>query len=199
MPLRSAAVLATLLALATPLVAGPPWIAIEYPANPWDPASRGAVLLVHAFHHGTPMAFPVSGTAEGLVDGRRRSVPLTLERTSRTGVYAVRQQWADEGDWTLVLTVTQGRDDVAQALVQVAGSRVLAVDVPTRSARDGARQVSLPRRATDQEVEASLRNRPAQPVRLSSSRFASAWPRLAARSSQALPAESDRATPRPRK
>ena len=33
-------------------VAGPPWVSIELPANPWDETTRGAFLLVHAFHHG---------------------------------------------------------------------------------------------------------------------------------------------------
>ena len=30
---------------------GPPWISIEYPANPLDPSTRGGYLLVHTFHH----------------------------------------------------------------------------------------------------------------------------------------------------
>jgi len=41
--------------VATPALAGPPWISIELPANPYDQATRGAFLLVHAFHHGTPI------------------------------------------------------------------------------------------------------------------------------------------------
>jgi len=45
-------------------IAGPPWISIEYPVNPYDATTRDAFLVVHAFHHGVPTAFPVSGTAE---------------------------------------------------------------------------------------------------------------------------------------
>jgi hypothetical protein len=135
---------------------GPAWISIELPANPFDPAIRGAFLLVHAFHHGTPRAFPVSGVAEGLVNGQRRSVPLALERTSREGVYALRKQWTDDGEWTLVITVTQGPNDAAQAMVQISGGEVIAVRVPTEI-RSG---MTIPRRITQAEVEASLRNRP---------------------------------------
>lgn len=156
------------LALAAPVplmpaadVMGPAWISIELPANPHDRTTRGAYLLVHAFHHGTPMAFPVSGTAEGLVNGARRSVRLTFERTSRDGVYALRKQWQDEGEWTLVITVTQGRDDVAQAMVQISGGQVIAIRVPTEE-RGGW---SIPRRITQAEVEASLRDRPTRLVR----------------------------------
>src|SRR2546426_1315168 len=56
---------------ATPgLAKGPPWISIELPVNPYDQSMRGAFLLVHAFHHQTPMGFIVTGTAEGIVNGR---------------------------------------------------------------------------------------------------------------------------------
>ena len=51
---------------------GPPWISIEYPANPHDPASRGAVLVVNTFHHGTPTDFTITGKAEGMVNGVRK-------------------------------------------------------------------------------------------------------------------------------
>jgi hypothetical protein len=53
--------LATLAALPSVAHAGPPWISIELPANPYDRATKGAFLVVHAFHHGTPVGFPVSG------------------------------------------------------------------------------------------------------------------------------------------
>lgn len=138
------------------LVKGPAWISIELPANPHDQTTRGAFLLVHAFHHGTPMAFPVTGTAEGLVNGQRRSVKLGFDRTSRQGVYALRTQWGDTGEWTLVISVTQGPNDVAQAMVQISGGEVIAVRVPTEQ-RGGW---SVPRRITQAEIEASLRDRP---------------------------------------
>ena len=139
--------------ITTPLLAGPPWISIEIPANPLDRTTRGALLLVHSYHHADPTSFPITGTAEGLVNGERRSVPLAFERTSRPGVYALRNQWGETGDWTLVITVTQAQDDVAQAMVRLSGSRVLGVTVPTRADREGA----FPRRITAQEIEASLR------------------------------------------
>jgi hypothetical protein len=113
---------------------GPPWISIETPANPYDAASRGAFLLVHAFHHGTPMAFPVSGSAEGIVKGERKTVSLALKPTSRPGVYALHKQWADDGVWTLVLSVTQGEGagNTVSAVVELGtNGQVASVDVPT--------------------------------------------------------------------
>ncbi|HEX7121230.1 MAG TPA: hypothetical protein VF178_02590 [Gemmatimonadaceae bacterium] len=139
-------------------VVGPPWISIEYPVNPHDATTRGALLLVHAFHHGTPTQFPVVGTAEGLVNGERRSVQLEFTRTSRTGVYALRQQWPAEGMWTLVISVRpSARDgDVASAVVDLTPSgEVASVEVPVRQ-QDGW---SIPQSVAMSEIDARLRER----------------------------------------
>jgi hypothetical protein len=162
---RSTLPLAALLTVATPLLAGPPWITIEYPVNPYDQSNRGAFLLVHAYHYGQAATMPVSGTAEGLVAGERRSVTLSFDRTSRAGVFGLRNQWGQAGEWSLVLTVSQGddhgsrSDDVAQALVKVSGNRVIAVDVATRPGPAGTELSVVPRRFTPAEIEASLRDR----------------------------------------
>lgn len=140
---------------------GPPWISIETPANPYDAASRGAFLLVHAFHHGTPVSFPVFGTAEGLVDGSRRTVSLELRSTSRPGVYALHKQWPTEGVWTLVLGVTQGdgEGNTAKAVVELApNGSIASVDVPTRM--QGRTRVPAPVSMAD--VESGLRSRAAR-------------------------------------
>ena len=146
-------------------LAGPPWISIEYPANPLDATTRGAYLLVHAFHHGTPMQAPVRGTAEGLVNGERKSISLRFETTSRPGVYALRKQWGDAGVWTLVIAVVQHEDDLAQALVELApDGSISSVRVPTRREREW----TIPRRITSQEIEQSLQLRSAEQKRKAS-------------------------------
>lgn len=139
-------------------IAGPPWISIEYPVNPFDRTTRGAHLLVHAYHHGTPVGHPVSGTAEGIVNGQRRTITLRFESTSRTGVYALRKQWPSDGTWSLVINVTQGNDgdgNVAQALVELSPTgSVASVHVPTRQHAEGA----FPRRLSATEIEAAVRD-----------------------------------------
>lgn len=143
-------------ATATLVTAGPPWISIEHPVNPYDPATRGAFLMVNAFHHGTPVGIPVSGTAEGLVDGQRRSVKLEFGRTSRTGVYALRKQWPDQGLWTLVISVSQGEDDAATAVVDIGtDGSVAKVAVPTHRQAEW----TLPSKVAMADVDASLRAR----------------------------------------
>lgn len=136
--------------------AGPPWISIEYPANPLDPTTRGAYLLVHAFHHQIPMESQVSGTAEGLVGSERKSIALRFEKTGRTGVYALRKQWSDDGIWSLVISTSQDGANPAQALVELAADGgISSVRVPTTQQREW----TVPRRITSQEIEQSLQSR----------------------------------------
>ena len=140
-------------------IAGPPWISIEHPVNPYDATTKNAFLVVHAFHHGTPTAFPVTGTAEGLVKGDRRSIPLAFTPTSRTGAYALSRQWPNEGTWTLVVAVAQGSEDRVYAVVDLApNGEVASVRVPTRQ-QDG---YTLPATVTMATVDASLRDRAAR-------------------------------------
>jgi hypothetical protein len=145
-----------LAALPATALAGPPWISIELPANPWEPTTRGAFLVVHAYHHGIPMAAPISGTAEGFVNGQRKSIPLSFDKTSHAGIFALKNQWGNTGRWVLVITVFQGdhpEEDIAQAVVEIADGNVTAVRVPTTSEHEGR----FPRRATRAEIEAALR------------------------------------------
>jgi hypothetical protein len=136
--------------------AGPPWISIEYPVNPYDATTRDAFLVVHAFHHGSPMAFPVSGTAEGLVNGQRRTINLAFQKASRTGEYALRKQWPDQGTWTLVIGVAQGENDRVTALVDLSNDgQVSRINVPTR--REAGHVI--PARVAMADVEAGLRER----------------------------------------
>ncbi|MGH7754250.1 MAG: hypothetical protein ACREN5_15700 [Gemmatimonadales bacterium] len=159
--IRRALALAAVVAagFATPALAGPPWISIELPANPYDASTRGAFLLVHAFHHGTPVGFPITGTAEGIVNGERRTVRLEFTKTSRDGVYGLRKMWPEEGTWTLVISVNQGgddRDDKATAVVELdANGAVAAVKVPTR--QQG--QWTIPAGVSMADVDAGLRAR----------------------------------------
>ena len=130
--LAALAVLTLTIAAAAPAPLGPPWILIEYPPSPYDASTRDAFLLVHTFHHGTPIVAPVTGKAEGIVGGERRSVALKFGGTSRTGVFALDKQWPSEGTWVLFITANQGPNDDVTAVVELAANgQVAAVRVPT--------------------------------------------------------------------
>ena len=96
---------------------GAPWISMEIPANPLDPTTRGAAFLVHAYYHENPARFPATGSAEGLVEGKRQSIRLEFTATSRPGVYAVKQQWPTSGSWVLVISLNAG--ETPSLLVQL--------------------------------------------------------------------------------
>jgi hypothetical protein len=149
-----AALAAVSLLAAAPALAGPPWISIEVPPNPHDRTTRGAFLVVHAFHHGNAVAFPVRGTAEGLVQGKRQTVPLAFDRTTREGSYALRKQWPTDGTWMLVISVApDGEKSGATALVELAPSGdVASVRVPSDQ-RDGW---TIPREVTAREIDSAL-------------------------------------------
>lgn len=134
---------------------GPPWISIETPPNPYDQASRGAFLVVHTFHHGNVVASGVTGTAEGIVGGARRSIRLAFDTTSRPGSYALRKQWPADGVWMLVISTGAGESGVT-ALVDVsAAGEVARVRVPTRRA-DGW---DIPVQVTARDIDSALRSR----------------------------------------
>lgn len=155
---RSLLVLTALAALplaSAPVSAGPPWIAIEYPANPHHPSTRGALLLVRAYHHSTAVAVPVRGTAEGLVQGRRTSRPLDLRATSTPGVFALRGELPREGTWVLAITAEQSSEASATAIVQLDGRGGIAgVEVPARESRDGW---LVPRAVERSDIDRALR------------------------------------------
>jgi hypothetical protein len=87
----------------------------------------------------------ISGTAEGLVAGARRSVALKVMNTSKAGVWAVLQTWPPEGKWVVNLKGTCGTQS-AGAVVPMG---------PKGFVRESAK--FFPRPATASEIEASLK------------------------------------------
>jgi hypothetical protein len=137
-------------------LSGPPWISIEYPVNPLDQSMRGAFLLVHVFHHATPIVYPVEGTAEGIVNGERRSIKLEFTNTSRTGVYGLRRMWPTEGVWTLVIKMSRGPEDGATAVVEIGtDGEIASVRVPSRQERGW----TIPTDVSTAEIDKALRAR----------------------------------------
>lgn len=133
--------------------AGPPWLSIEFPANPHDATTRAAFLVVNTYHHETPTAMALAGTAEGIVRGERRTIPLRFTSTSRTGSYAVARQWPTEGKWVLSIALRNGdRTDASALVVLGADGTPSRVSVPTRS--EG--QWRIPRALSASELTAAL-------------------------------------------
>jgi len=138
-------------------LAGPPWIAIEYPANPFDATSRGAFLTVRTYHHGQFQSKTVTGTAEGVVDGKRESMALDIRPGSQPGMYVVRWQRPAAGRWVLVINSGSAGVTEATAVVEISpNGSVAGVTVPTRSIGNG--WIS-PRAVATSEIDALLQGR----------------------------------------
>ena len=156
---RSGLVLAAIasVVVAAPAFAGPPWISIELPVNPYGDGTRGAFCLVHVYHHADIAYYPISGTAEGLVDGQRQSVKLDIRETPMPGVYAVRYQEPREGNWILAISIGKGKDaGEATALVTLKNGDVAGVRVPTRAERDFIAPAAVPSATIDSLLQAQV-------------------------------------------
>ena len=163
-PLRKLGLITALTLVASAIaIAGPPWIAIEYPANPHDPGTRGALLTVRTYHHGELISYQLTGTAEGIVNGRRQTIPLDVRRLTQAGMYAVRFQKPAQGSWMLVMTSSQNGAFAATALVTIdSGGGVASVSVPSGTIENGRWRV--PRRVTSAEIDTMLKNAAATTV-----------------------------------
>lgn len=149
------AILATapLLVAATIAIAGPPWISIEYPPNRLDKETRGALALVRIYHHENAGQFPVEGTAEGMVDGQRVSLPLKFTAVGDEGVWAAWGKIPEEGNWVLAI---HGTDGVSKAEISILAAladgnqEISFVKVPR------SREGNWPRAANDRDVASML-------------------------------------------
>ena len=88
------------------VVKWPAWLSIESPVNPFDRDNSGALMFVHAMtREGPAKLADLNGTAQGIVNGARRSAPIHFDTTSKPGIFAVRKQWPSEGTWLLQIAL----------------------------------------------------------------------------------------------
>jgi hypothetical protein len=131
---------------------GSPWISIELPANPLNARTRDAYLLVHTYYHSTIARMPLTGTATGIMDGKRQVLPLRFEETGLVGVMAVKQTWPAQGTW--VLAINGGGDNGPTALVGIGdGGKVRSVDVPTQTRGSD----TWGRKVTERDIDNTLK------------------------------------------
>ena len=134
---------------------GPPRITVSPVTDP-SKAPAGAVLLVESMHHNEIADLTVTARAEGLVNGKRVTLPLRLTHQS-LGHFALTKQWQDGTPWVLVLSAEQGPNGahgVAEALVKVSAAGVFAsIDYP---AAGWVNNSDTPKRISAAEIDAAL-------------------------------------------
>ncbi len=110
----------------------PPSLTVAPPPRGSAAGADGVFLTVQAVHGCHPGPLTVSGTAEGLVGGARRSVTLTLEPGAAADEYVVRRQWPTDGIWVLRLVVAQGGGHATTLVGIDAAGRVTVRQPPRR-------------------------------------------------------------------
>lgn len=81
---------------------------IEF-GSPDTPAARAhhAVLTFRSVGCHDPATVDYQATAEGTVNGNRRSVPLTVTPLGEPGMFSVAREWPSEGRWVVVVNASQ--------------------------------------------------------------------------------------------
>jgi hypothetical protein len=118
---------------------------IASPVASQDFRSKTAAFVFRTEGCADPAKSQISGTAEGIVKGARRSVPLKVEAMSRPGVYAVYQNWPAEGEWLVNLKGTCASEN-AGAVIPIG---------PKGFIRESSK--FFPRPATAAEIEGALK------------------------------------------
>jgi len=134
---------------------GPSWLSIESPPNPYNPDTKGALLVVRVYHHNETAFYPITGTAEGLINGKRQSVALSFTQTSTPGMYALKFTRPTPGAWLLMIHIGDNPEhNEGTAMVTLDGSgQVASVQVPTQQKGE----YTWPRAVTEEEVASRLK------------------------------------------
>jgi hypothetical protein len=119
--------------------------AIGNPVASQDFRFKSAAFALRTEGCAEPAKSQISGTAEGMVKGERRSVVLRVMPASKPGVYAVDQNWPPEGEWVVSLRGTCAGQS-AGAIIPMG---------PKGFIRESSK--FFPRPPTDAEVDASLK------------------------------------------
>ena len=96
---------ASLMLLAAPLFAGSVLLDFGNPKASSDPAAQGAIMTVRLIGCDAKNQGKISGTAEGLVDGKRVSMPLRIVPLSNGDMHAVQWERPHAGTWLLAFQV----------------------------------------------------------------------------------------------
>src|SRR5690554_4772052 len=76
-----------------------------------------SALIVKTFGCYTPSDAELTGTAEGIIRGERKTVGLNFKH-SKKGIFTVAKQWPDEGVWVITIKA-QYRGLISNAIVEV--------------------------------------------------------------------------------
>ncbi len=163
MKFKIAALAGALAVYATAAYAGGFSLWVEMP-NPRDARMKNAVLVFQAEGcHGPGSS--LSGTAEGIVNGKRTSIPLKFKALGNES-FTITRQWPKNGQWALAVTAAavpqthNGKSYQAKVsvVVELTDSGAVLVSEPKGKAGRSEIVVRRPERETlDELVEKTLK------------------------------------------
>ena len=135
-------------------MAGGFWVTVES-AHSSRPGMHGqAVLVVRPAGCHEPQEATVTATAEGIVNGQRKSLPLKLAAIS-PGVYEIAQEWPSQGVWVVSVNAEyRGLPRAAIVRLGPGGS----IPAKLASSQDGstADVQSFSRKLTADDIESAI-------------------------------------------
>jgi hypothetical protein len=74
---------------------------IDDPATNPEALSKHAVMVAHITACHSPEKTSVTASAEGIVDGAKKSLPLKVLPLAQPGTFAVAREWPEKGTWAV--------------------------------------------------------------------------------------------------
>lgn len=102
-------------------LAGGFWLQLGNPEASAAAQAAHAVVTVMPVGCHNPAEAKVTATAEGVVNGKRTSLPVKIVPLGREGLYGIARQWPAEGKWALRV-VGEYSGATTSALIPVQGS-----------------------------------------------------------------------------
>jgi hypothetical protein len=104
--------------LASPLLAGALLLRVADPQTNREAQAKHAIVMAQMTSCHSPERTVVSATAEGILAGKRTTLPLKVIKLSTPGMFAVAQEWPSEGVWVVRMVVANPEyKDYATGLV----------------------------------------------------------------------------------
>jgi hypothetical protein len=116
--------------LAVPLFAGALLLEVANPASNPEAMKNHAILVARITACHSPAETTVVATAEGVVNGMRKSIPLKVIALSTAGTFAVVREWPQQGAWAIKVVATnpQYRNYATSVLVPIRNDSVQLSD-----------------------------------------------------------------------
>lgn len=115
---------AIVFAMAAPVMAGSLWLEFGNPSASTDPKAKDALTVVRATGCKEPEKAVYTATAEGKVEGKRKSIPLEVVKLSTPAMHAIKGTLPKEGTWVISVASSLDGKFLASAILPVSAKGV---------------------------------------------------------------------------